>query len=103
MRSSDLNKYVGTQWTPDDERSERVEESSETLDENDDAEFEDLPVGMDVEEFLTPRKHQKRKKLLKSFLWSMERNIWRAPYHSRSRIALDYRFTRSLDNAEVGG
>jgi hypothetical protein len=46
--------YVGSQWSSDDERSERAEEIA-GLDrpENDgDDEFEDLPVGMGVEDFL---------------------------------------------------
>ena len=51
------DKYVGSQWTSDDDHSEQAEgienpvnvsESAEDEDEN----YDDLPIGMDIEDFL---------------------------------------------------
>ena len=48
-------KYVGSQWTSDDERSERAEGMEKPEDvsaEDEDDNYDDLPIGMDVEDFL---------------------------------------------------
>jgi hypothetical protein len=48
--------YVGSQWSPDDERSERVdaiEQPSEvSAEDDDDDNCDDIPVGMDIEDSL---------------------------------------------------
>lgn len=53
LRPLDPKIYVGSQWSPDDERSERCEDTvSESAADVDDEEFDDVPVGMDIEDFL---------------------------------------------------
>jgi hypothetical protein len=54
LRPCHSGTYIGSQWSLDDERSERAEETTESdTPENDgDDEFDDLPLGMGIKDFL---------------------------------------------------
>jgi hypothetical protein len=62
LRPLRSDKYIGSQWTSDDERSERVLQSDsegieklavpDALAEDEDDNYDDLPIGMDIEDFL---------------------------------------------------
>ena len=56
LRPLHSNKYIGSQWSPDDKRSEHVDAIEQPLEvsaeDDDDNNYDNIPVGMDIEDFL---------------------------------------------------